>query len=186
MASVKRSVNLFNFFAGTETSGNKDLDRKAKINGLFRGVSFSFHEGDQIEFSSKEELRAEFSEGYQTVGLVLKNVLVNGHPTEVPIYTLRKTPRGIVNLDEERYSLFRKNHPLYAEMTLSPKSDLSAFIDADLFGRKFSVVEAEFTCSRGEGEDYREFQHKIWALEELPNAPEPEQKPAPRGAQEIS
>ena len=180
MASIKKSVNLFNFFAGTETSGNKDLDRKAKINGLFRGVSFSFHDRDEIEFPKKEDLRASFSEGYQTVGLVLQDCPLNGRPTEVPLYALRKTPKGLVPEEESRYAQFRKEHPLYVEMTLSPKSDLSAFVDADLFGRKFSVVEAEFTCARGEGDDHREFQHKIWALEELPNAPEPEQKPAPR------
>ena len=167
MASTKKSVNLFNFFAGSETSGNKDLDRKAKINGLFRGVSFSFHDGDEIEFPAKEDLRATFSEGYQTEGLILQDVNENGRPTEVPLYALRKTPKGIVPEDEERYSKFRSEYPLYAEMTLSPKSDLSAFVDADLFGRKFAVVEGNFTCARGDGEDRREFQHKIWALEEI-------------------
>lgn len=168
MASLKKSVNLFNFFAGSETSGNKDLDRKAKINGLFRGVSFSFHDGDEIKLPQKEDLRATFSEGYQTVGLVLQDVDLNGRKSEVPLYALRKTPKGLVPEDEARYETFRKDHPLYAEMTLSPKSDLSAFVDADLFGRKFSVVEAEFTCARGDGDDRREFQHKIWALEEIP------------------
>lgn len=175
MASTRKSVNVFNFFAGTESSGNKDLDRKAKINGLFRGVSFSFSNGDEIEFPKKEELRATFSEGYQTVGLVLQEVPVNGHLTEVPLYSLRKTPKGIVPEDGERYAGFRKEHPLYAEMSLSPKSDLAAFIDADLFGRKFSVVEAEFTCARGDGDDRREFQYKVWALEEV-KAPTPTKK----------
>ena len=163
MGSIRKTVNLMAFYEGRETSGSRDMDLRARINGQFRGVSFSFHNEDKISFPAANELRAYFAEGYKTVGLVI-SANVNGRKTDVPLYALRKTPKGLIEAEKSAYDEFRASHPLYASMTLSPKSDLQAFVDEDLFGKSYKVEEQSFTCARGEGEDYREFSYKCWAL----------------------
>ncbi len=165
MGSIRKSVNLLAFYEGRETSGSRDIDLRARINGQFRGVSFSFSDGDVISFPAATELRAYFAEGFKTVGLVIR-ANVNGREVDVPLYALRKTPKGLVDAERSAYDEFRANHPLYAALTISPKSDLQAFVDEDLFGRSFRVEEQSFTCGRGDGDEYREFSYKCWALVE--------------------
>ena len=165
MGNIRKSVNLLAFYEGRETSGSRDIDLRARINGQFRGVSFSFHDGDEISFPDASELRAYFAEGYRTVGLVVA-AEVNGRMTDVPLYALRKTPKGLVDAEQSAYDEFRASHPIYAALTISPKSDLQAFVDEDLFGKSFRVEEQSFTCGRGEGDEYREFSYKCWALVE--------------------
>lgn len=165
MGSTRKSVNLLAFYEGKESSGSRDIDLRARINGQFRGVSFSFHDGDEISFPAASELRAYIVEGYRTAGLVLR-ASVNGRETDVPLYALRKTPKGLVETEQSAFDEFRAAHPLYASMTISPKSDLQAFVDEDLFGKSYKVEESSFTCARGEGEARREFSYKCWALVE--------------------
>lgn len=165
MGSIRKSVNLMAFYEGRETSGSRDMDLRARINGQFRGISFQFNDGDEVSFPDASELRAYFAEGYKTVGLVVR-ASVNGRETDVPLFALRKAPKGLVESEQSAYDEFRAAHPLYASMTISPKSDLQAFVDEDLFGKSYRVEEQSFTCARGEGEDRREFSYKCWALVE--------------------